>query len=184
MEATQSVPQVNRCCQSYSENGDWLWWGCPLNQPVLQILVVLSKFLKKKRRKSQLVFQQNGVTERLMLISCHKGWYDGKQCGFTNWWCDRQHIFLFSVEQLQNCKTKYKWLEPWKAELLLKMYVANSFSTWCSQLDKGTECHLVISAVLSLVFFLLVTFFNLETRQGGSMGASVTEGCHDAELVL
>lgn len=51
MEAAQSVPDVNRCCQSYAENGDWLWRGSPLNQPVLQILVALSRFLKKQQKK-------------------------------------------------------------------------------------------------------------------------------------
>lgn len=51
MEAAQSVPDVNRRCQSYSENSDWLWQGSPLNQPVSWILVALSRFLKKQKKK-------------------------------------------------------------------------------------------------------------------------------------
>lgn len=136
--AVWSVSHVNRRCQSYSENADWLWQGSPVNQPVVWILVTLSRILKRNNNKTaeekaNLAFQQNDLTESLMLISCHEGWYDGKQCGFTSWWCDRQHIFLFSVEQLQNSKNKYKLLKPWRVKLILKTCVSIGFDIYCSQ---------------------------------------------------
>lgn len=47
------------------------------------------------------------------------------------------------------------------------------------KVTSGDGCYFATACSL-----VQVSFFNVKTRQGGSMGASVTGGCRDAELGL
>lgn len=131
---------------------------------------------KKKTRKSWFVFQQNDLTGEANVISCHKGWYDGKQCGFTNWWCDRQDTFLFSVEPVQNQKITQTNTSVWSTgkqgclltymfQVALALSVAAATYCWTRAWNgiwwfvPCCPCHSP---------FLLVIFFILEARQAGS----------------
>lgn len=143
MESAQNVPDVNRHCQSYSENDDWLWWGSPLNQPVLQILVALGFWKKQKKKSIHILAEWFNREANADILSLLIGW---KTVGSTADGVTDSTFFYFQWSDCKIAKAVHKWLEPCKVELLLKkMCILNGFSQHEVLLCKGAEWHLVIS---------------------------------------
>lgn len=135
MEAAQNVPDVNRHCQSYSENDDWLWWGSPLNQPVLQILVALGFWKKLKKKSIHIPAEWFNREANADILSLLVGWKTVWVQQLMVWQTAHFSTFSGAIAKLQKLCTSDWSHEMWSCywRCVFQMALASTRYCWARE---------------------------------------------------
>lgn len=131
MESAQNVPDVNKHCQSYSENDDRLWWGSPLNQPVLQILVALGFWKKQKKKSIHIPAEWFNREANADILSLLIGWKTVWVQQLMVWQTAHFSTFTGAIAKLQKLCTSDWSHEKWSCYWRCVLWMALASMRYC-----------------------------------------------------